>query len=89
MWKQIYIYKLIYKGCDMLEFNHIRDILDNENIPYKYFVRDTKMGWLDFLLFMLAKAISINRESVNYSKEYYLFVSKKNKDKALKILGML
>ena len=70
----------LWIGTDLKRFNEIRDILDRQNISYKYKVKDQLGEWTGSGT--LRGRVGSAGNSAEQAKQYEILVDKKNLEQA-------
>ena len=74
----------LWIGTDLKRFNEIRDILDRQNISYKYKVKDQLGEWTGSGT--LRGRVGSAGNPAEQAKQYEILVDKKNLEQALFVL---
>lgn len=74
----------LWIGTDLKRFNEIRDILDRQNIVYKYKVKDQLGEWTGSGT--LRGRVGSAGNPAEQAKQYEILVDKKNLEQALFVL---
>mgnify|MGYP002581237192 FL=1 len=74
----------LWIGTDLKRFNEIRDVLDRENIKYKYKVKDQRGEWTGSGT--LRGRVGSAGNPAEQAKQYEILVDKKNLEQARFVL---
>ena len=74
----------LWIGTDLKRFNEIRDVLDRENIKYKYKVKDQLREWTGSGT--LRGRVGSAGNPAEQAKQYEILVDKKNLEQARFVL---